>query len=195
MLPETRVEREQEPRELVRLPLCDVVEACAWATPFPIGTRASCRLRYAASGGGFAPEAREYTVVHGDRRELREASGARRRAARTAVAAYNPDVDRDLITRAFHFAAKAHEGQLRRSGQEFIHHPLGVARILAELQLDDETIAAALLHDVVEDTETELDDIRAEFGDEVARLVDGVTKLTRISSRRASRPRPRTTAR
>ena len=97
-----------------------------------------------------------------------------------AVAAYNPDVDRDLITRAFRFAAKAHEGQVRRSGQEFIHHPLGVAKILAELQLDDETIAAALLHDVVEDTDTELDDIRAEFGDEVARLVDGVTKLTRI---------------
>jgi guanosine-3',5'-bis(diphosphate) 3'-pyrophosphohydrolase len=98
-----------------------------------------------------------------------------------AVAAYNPAVDRDLIARAFRFAAKAHEGQVRRSGQEFIHHPLGVARILAELQLDNETIAAALLHDVVEDTETELDDIRAEFGDEVARLVDGVTKLTRIS--------------
>ena len=69
------------------------------------------------------------------------------------VAEYNPDLDRDLIARAFRFAAAAHEGQQRRSGEDFIHHPYSVARICAELQLDDETIAAALLHDVVEDTE------------------------------------------
>jgi guanosine-3',5'-bis(diphosphate) 3'-pyrophosphohydrolase len=99
------------------------------------------------------------------------------------VSAYNPAVDRDLITRAFRFAAARHEGQQRRSGQDFIHHPWGVAKICAELRLDEQTITAALLHDVVEDTETDLDDVRAEFGDEIAYLVDGVTKLTRITFR------------
>jgi GTP pyrophosphokinase len=96
------------------------------------------------------------------------------------VQVYNPDVDRDLLTRAFRFAAAAHEGQTRRSGEEFIRHPWHVARICAELRLDDPTIAAALLHDVVEDTGVEIDDVRAEFGDEIGQLVEGVTKLTRI---------------
>jgi GTP pyrophosphokinase len=97
------------------------------------------------------------------------------------VAEYNPDVDRDLLARAFRFAAKAHAGQQRRSGEEFIQHPYSVARICAELQLDDWTIAAALLHDVVEDTDVTLDEVTAEFGEEIAQLVDGVTKLTRVS--------------
>jgi GTP pyrophosphokinase len=96
------------------------------------------------------------------------------------VAEYNPGVDRELLARAFRFAAKAHQGQQRRSGEEFIHHPYSVARICSELQLDDETIAAALLHDVVEDTEVTLDEVTAEFGEEIAQLVDGVTKLTRV---------------
>ena len=96
------------------------------------------------------------------------------------VAEYNSDVDRDLLARAFRYAAKAHDGQQRRSGEDFIHHPYAVARICAELQLDDETIAAALLHDVVEDTGITVDDVRAEFGDEIALRVDGVTKLTRV---------------
>src|SRR5437588_922155 len=96
------------------------------------------------------------------------------------VSAYNPDVDRDLITRAFLFAADAHEGQQRRSGEDFVLHPWGAAKICAQLQLDDETIAAALLHDVVEDTDVQLDDVRAEFGEEIAKLVEGVTKLTRV---------------
>ncbi|HXV02415.1 MAG TPA: bifunctional (p)ppGpp synthetase/guanosine-3',5'-bis(diphosphate) 3'-pyrophosphohydrolase, partial [Gaiellaceae bacterium] len=97
------------------------------------------------------------------------------------VAEYNRDVDRDLLARAFRFAAKAHAGQQRRSGEEFIQHPYSVARICAELQLDDWTIAAALLHDVVEDTDVTLDEVTAEFGEEIAQLVDGVTKLTRVS--------------
>jgi GTP diphosphokinase / guanosine-3',5'-bis(diphosphate) 3'-diphosphatase len=97
------------------------------------------------------------------------------------VAEYNPDVDRDLLARAFRFAAKAHAGQQRRSGEEFIQHPYSVARICAELQLDDWTIAAALLHDVAEDTDVTLDEVTAEFGEEIAQLVDGVTKLTRVS--------------
>src|SRR5437588_7573965 len=96
------------------------------------------------------------------------------------VSAYNPDVDRDLITRAFLFAAEAHQGQQRRSGEDFVLHPWGAAKICAQLQLDDETIAAALLHDVVEDTDVALEDVRAEFGDEIAKLVGGVTKLTRV---------------
>ncbi|MEX2645867.1 MAG: bifunctional (p)ppGpp synthetase/guanosine-3',5'-bis(diphosphate) 3'-pyrophosphohydrolase [Gaiellaceae bacterium] len=96
------------------------------------------------------------------------------------ISAYNPRTDKELIARAFAFAERAHEGQTRRSGQEFIHHPFAAAKICAELRLDDETIAAALLHDVVEDTELALDEVRSEFGDEIARLVDGVTKLTRV---------------
>jgi GTP pyrophosphokinase len=96
------------------------------------------------------------------------------------VAAYNPDVDRELLERAFVFASERHEGQQRRSGEDFILHPLGVARILAELGRDDATLAAALAHDVVEDTDATIEEVRAEFGEEVANLVEGVTKLTRI---------------
>jgi guanosine-3',5'-bis(diphosphate) 3'-pyrophosphohydrolase len=97
-----------------------------------------------------------------------------------AVAEYGGAVDRELVTRAFRFAAAAHEGQQRRSGSDFIEHPVGVASICAQLHLDEQTLAAALLHDVVEDTETEIEDVRAEFGEEIAKLVEGVTKLTRI---------------
>jgi len=97
------------------------------------------------------------------------------------VEEYNPGVDRELLTRAFRQSAEAHKGQVRRSGEEFIHHPFGVAKICAEMRLDEQTIVAALLHDVVEDTDSVIDEIRAEFGDEVALLVEGVTKLTRTS--------------
>jgi guanosine-3',5'-bis(diphosphate) 3'-pyrophosphohydrolase len=96
------------------------------------------------------------------------------------VEAYKPDVDRELLARAFDFAAQAHASQVRRSGQEFIYHPWGAAKILAGLQLDEATLAAALLHDVVEDTETTVDELRTEFGAEIATLVEGVTKLTRV---------------
>jgi guanosine-3',5'-bis(diphosphate) 3'-pyrophosphohydrolase len=96
------------------------------------------------------------------------------------VRRYNPEVDEDLLTRAFASAATAHEGQQRRSGEDFIVHPWGVAMICAELRLDEQTIAAALLHDVVEDTDADIEDVRSEFGDDIAKLVDGVTKLTRI---------------
>jgi guanosine-3',5'-bis(diphosphate) 3'-pyrophosphohydrolase len=97
------------------------------------------------------------------------------------VRAYSSSVDIELVTRAFRYAADRHEGQQRQSGSPFIEHPVGAARICAELRLDEQTIAAALLHDVVEDTETDIEEVRAEFGDEIARLVEGVTKLTRIS--------------
>ena len=96
------------------------------------------------------------------------------------VTTYNQEVDRELLGRALDFASRAHAGQERRSGEAFIHHPFGAAKICAELRLDDETIAAALLHDVVEDTEVAIDQVREEFGEEIAQLVEGVTKLTRI---------------
>jgi GTP pyrophosphokinase len=96
------------------------------------------------------------------------------------VASYNQAVDKDLLSRAFLYAAKAHDGQQRRSGEDFVVHPYNVAVILAGLKMDEQTIAAALLHDVVEDTDTALADLEAEFGEEIAKLVDGVTKLTRI---------------
>src|SRR4026208_2536114 len=92
-----------------------------------------------------------------------------------------PGGDAELRGPAFAVAERAREGQVRRSGEDFIHHPLGVARICAELHLDEQTIAAALLHDVIEDTESDLEELRAEFGADVAQLVEGVTKLTRIS--------------
>ena len=85
------------------------------------------------------------------------------------------------IYRAYLFGAQAHEGQHRASGEPYIHHPVAVARILAEMRLDYETIVAAILHDVIEDTDTAKDQIAEEFSAEVADLVDGVSKLTQIS--------------
>src|SRR3954469_3856376 len=96
------------------------------------------------------------------------------------VTAYRAGADTELVASAFALAAKHHDGQQRRSGEDFITHPFGVAKICAELHLDEQTIAAALLHDVVEDTDVEIEDIRTEFGEEIAQLVEGVTKLTRV---------------
>jgi GTP pyrophosphokinase len=86
----------------------------------------------------------------------------------------------DVVSRAYRMAAKAHAAQRRRSGQPYIVHPLAVARIVAGLGMDETTIAAALLHDAVEDTRIELDDIQRAFGHDVAAIVDGVTKLDRL---------------
>ena len=95
----------------------------------------------------------------------------------TTVRQYHPSDDISLIERAYRLAFDAHEGQLRKSGEPYIIHPLSVAIILAELEMDKETIAAGLLHDVVEDTIYTYEEIKEQFGDEVALLVDGVTKL------------------
>jgi GTP pyrophosphokinase len=89
-----------------------------------------------------------------------------------------PGIDRAALTHAFDFACDRHADQLRRSGDEFITHPVGVAQICAGMRLDTETLCAALLHDTVEDTSASLEDVRIEFGEEIAQLVDGVTKLT-----------------
>ena len=97
------------------------------------------------------------------------------------VTRYNPEFERETISRAFQLASSMHGDQLRASGESFILHPLGTALICAELRLDSATITAALLHDVVEDTDVGLDLIKEEFGEEVALLVDGVTKLTKMT--------------
>ncbi|MFM6941402.1 MAG: RelA/SpoT family protein, partial [Candidatus Planktophila sp.] len=90
-------------------------------------------------------------------------------------------VDEELIRRAFVVANDAHAGQLRKSGEEYITHPVAVSEILAALGLNATTIVASLLHDTVEDTPYSLDQLRADFGDEVANLVDGVTKLDKLT--------------
>jgi GTP pyrophosphokinase len=92
-----------------------------------------------------------------------------------------PGADRELIEKAFHFSAKAHEGQLRLSGAPYLTHCVEVARILAELHLDSVTIAGGLLHDIVEDTPFGVNDIRKAFGGEIATIVDGVTNISGMS--------------
>lgn len=98
-----------------------------------------------------------------------------------SIRKYHPSDDITMVEKAYYFACKAHEGQFRKSGEPYIIHPICVAIILAELELDKESIIAGLLHDVLEDTDTTFDDLVREFGEEVAFLVDGVTKLTQIS--------------
>lgn len=93
------------------------------------------------------------------------------------IRTYFPNGDLSVIEKAYLFSEKMHEGQIRRSGEPYISHPLSVAAILADLHLDLDTIATGLLHDTVEDTEATLEDIRREFGDVIAHLVDGVTKI------------------
>ena len=97
-----------------------------------------------------------------------------------SVRKYHPSADISLIEKAYHVARDAHEGQTRKSGEPYIVHPLCVAIILAELELDKETIAAGLLHDVLEDTVMTADEIKEEFSEEVLLLVDGVTKLRHL---------------
>ena len=96
------------------------------------------------------------------------------------VRRYHPSDDITLIEKAYNQAREAHEGQLRKSGEPYIIHPLCVGIILADLEMDKETIAAGLLHDVVEDTICTKEEIEESFGSDVALLVDGVTKLTAL---------------
>ena len=97
-----------------------------------------------------------------------------------AIKASGRSYNMEMIEKAYNLANTAHKGVCRRSGEPYICHPLAVARLVLDLGMDSESIAAALLHDVVEDTPTTLDDLKAAFGEEVALLVDGVTKLTKI---------------
>ena len=93
---------------------------------------------------------------------------------------YNPNYNMDMISRAYDVADEMHRNQLRKSGEEYLIHPVAVAEILADLGMDSETIAAGLLHDVIEDTPYTLEQMEKEFGNEVAELVDGVTKLSAL---------------
>ncbi len=97
------------------------------------------------------------------------------------VESYHPSADISMIEKAYHVADLAHKNQFRKSGEPYIIHPLCVAIILAELELDKETIVAGLLHDVVEDTVYTVEELKGEFNEEIALLVDGVTKLTQLS--------------
>ncbi len=96
------------------------------------------------------------------------------------VQSYNQKIDIDKLTRAYELALNAHEGQLRHTGEPYIIHPLAVAHILADLELDSDSLVGALLHDVVEDTDCTVAEISREFGDSVGIIVDGVTKLGKI---------------
>jgi GTP pyrophosphokinase len=97
------------------------------------------------------------------------------------VLAYNPLADQDLIKKAYVFSAKVHKGQTRLSGEPYLVHPLEVAAILAQLRLDTPTVVTGLLHDTVEDTYTSLEEVEKNFGQDIAFLVDGVTKISRFT--------------
>ena len=96
------------------------------------------------------------------------------------VVQYNPKIDLERLVEAYELAKVAHEGQMRKSGEPYLSHPLAVAHILADLELDCDSLVGALLHDVVEDTEFTLNDVKERFGENVALIVDGVTKLGKI---------------
>src|ERR671932_535699 len=98
------------------------------------------------------------------------------------VSRNHPQADLDMLRRAYFFSAREHKGQTRASGEPYLVHPLEVANILADMRLDEVSVATGLLHDVVEDTLVELDVIRDSFGEEIAHLVDGLTKLAQISN-------------
>ena len=97
------------------------------------------------------------------------------------ISKYLSDEDVQLVEKAYLIAAKHHEGQKRKSGEDYIIHPLCVAMILANLHMDAETIAAGILHDVVEDTDYTIEDLKKDFSDQIALLVEGVTKLTELN--------------
>ncbi|MEE9591904.1 MAG: bifunctional (p)ppGpp synthetase/guanosine-3',5'-bis(diphosphate) 3'-pyrophosphohydrolase [Thermodesulfobacteriota bacterium] len=97
------------------------------------------------------------------------------------VTSYNPSADLDLIKKAYVFSAMVHEGQSRLSGEPYLNHPLGVAHIIAGMEMDSVAVATGLLHDTVEDTHTALEKIKELFGDEVTTLVDGLTKLSKMT--------------
>jgi len=98
------------------------------------------------------------------------------------VAHNHAQADLDLLRRAYLFSAKEHKGQKRASGESYLVHPLEVANILADMKLDEVSVATGLLHDVVEDTLVDLDTIRRYFGEEITHLVDGLTKIAQISN-------------
>jgi len=99
------------------------------------------------------------------------------------LTSYNPNADTDLLKKAYVFSAKVHLGQVRLSGEPYLNHPLEVAGILTQLKLDVASLATGLLHDTVEDTLTTLEEIQKNFGEEIAQLVGGLTKISQIPLR------------
>src|SRR5690242_21732616 len=98
------------------------------------------------------------------------------------VGRYHPDPDLDLIKKAYVYSAKVHQGQIRKSGEPYLVHPLEVAGLLAEMRLDEASVVTGLLHDTIEDTLATKEDIAELFGPEIADLVDGVTKLSQFTA-------------
>src|ERR687890_2126041 len=98
------------------------------------------------------------------------------------VASYDPEADEELIARAYITAHAAQKNQVQKSGDPFVYHPLATADILADLRMDSTTIAAAILHDILEDTDLTKEELETRFGEELADIVDGVTKLKRLPS-------------
>jgi len=100
------------------------------------------------------------------------------------IESYNPNADLGIVAKAYNFAEMAHSNaQTRFSGERYFIHPYNVALILADLHMDVQTVCAGLLHDVVEDTGITFDEIKREFGEEIANMVDGVTKLSKVKYR------------
>ena len=97
------------------------------------------------------------------------------------VTSYNPQADLDLLKKAYVFSAKVHQGQVRLSGEPYLIHPLEVAHLLVKLRLDTASVVTGLLHDALEDTYTTPEELRESFGEEIAQLVDGVTKISKIT--------------
>ena len=116
-------------------------------------------------------------------------------AMKAAIEKYTPHVDMELVDAGYQYAAKKHDGQLRKDGSPYIIHPLSVAEIVAEMGLDTDAILAALLHDCIEDTDASHEEIARRFGKTVADLVEGVTKLTRVNFSPWKRSRWRTSGR
>jgi len=121
--------------------------------------------------------------------------GERFEALLRQLQANRPNEDISLIRKAWDFCVSHHEGQTRASGEPYIVHPLEVAEVLAEMKLDATAIAAALLHDAVEDTPATSEEIGQRFGDQVAHIVEGVTKIDKIQFANREDRRPRTCAR
>ena len=103
------------------------------------------------------------------------------RRLETAILDYMPGADMERIRAAFEFARDAHGSQLRKDGNEFVTHPLSAAEIVAEMSMDEDSLCAALLHDCIEDTGATYEEIEKLFGKDVAGIVEGVTKLTRVT--------------
>ncbi|HYA95664.1 MAG TPA: RelA/SpoT family protein, partial [Terriglobales bacterium] len=127
----------------------------------------------------MASQGKPYLVSRSDEQKLQ----ARFEELVARVTQQRPGSDPELLRRAFEFAAEQHRGQLRQSGEPYMTHPLEVAHLLADMRLDVTALCAALLHDVVEDTKIPIEQIRERFGEEVARLVAGVTKISRLDLR------------